>query len=140
MAESKKEKTGRPKAPKLSTHARIKNSREVAQGKKNYEAMYSFITGFICFLVILFVLFGGINQRKFLIATQRMGETISEFVGRLINPTAINITDDGVYIDPEGLGENIEDATNSRKGTQEEALNEDASSELTEENTEENNN
>lgn len=112
--EPKKEKSGRPKAPKLSAAARIKNSREIAQGKRNYEAAYQFIVSILIFFVILFVLFGGINQRKFVEAVGRMGNTISEFVGKLINPEALNVTDDGVYIDPDKLGDNIDDAIETK--------------------------
>lgn len=112
--EPKKEKSGRPKAPKLSAAARIKNSREIAQGKRNYEAAYQFIVSILIFFVILFVLFGGINQRKFVEAVGRMGNTISEFVGKLINPEALNVTDDGVYIDPDKLGDNIDDAVETK--------------------------
>ena len=114
--EPKKEKSGRPKAPKLGAAQRIRQSREVAQGKKNYEAWYSFIIAVLTFLLILFVLFGGINQRKFLFAVKDIGDTISEFMGKLINPQALNITDDGVYIDPEALGENIQDAVETKTG------------------------
>ena len=112
--EQKKKKSGRPKAPKLSAAARIKNSREIAQGKRNYEAAYQFIVSILIFFVILFVLFGGINQRKFVEAVGRMGNTISEFVGKLINPEALNVTDDGVYIDPDKLGDNIDDAIETK--------------------------
>lgn len=117
--EPTKEKSGKPKAPKLSTGERLRRSREVAQGKKNYEALYSFIISVLLFFVALFVLFGGINQRKFLIAVQNMGTTISEFVGHMIKPDSINITDDGVYIDPDKLGENIGEAIEQKENIEE---------------------
>lgn len=120
----KKEKTKREKAPKLSTRKRLLQSREVAQGKKNYEAFYSFILAVLGFFVILFILFGGINQRKFIMATKNLGETISGIVGRLINPSAFDITDDGVYINPEKLSENISDSTDNFNNGQEQQVDE----------------
>ena len=73
----------------------------------------------------MFVLFGGINQRKFVYAVKGIGETISGVVGRIINPTAFELTEDGVYINKEQLGENISDTTDvfNNSQTQEDSSN-----------------
>lgn len=51
-------------------------------------------------LLVLFILMGGVNQRKFIEAVQRVSWNVSKTVGEWMQGPNIEVNDDGVYLKP----------------------------------------
>ena len=101
----KKKKTKNTTSVKLpSARKSIKRQRHMAQGKAEFEGLWGIITVVVVGALILFILFGGINQRKAWETMKEWGETIGQKVSEWINPDQVIFTDDGVYVDPDGDG------------------------------------
>ena len=101
MAEEKKKKkksdnvtVNLPKA-----RASLKRQREMGQLKGNYEDAWKAAGYVAIFLLILFVLLGGINQKKAWEWFKKLGYNIGHTVSSWIN-VDVEATDDGIYIDP----------------------------------------
>lgn len=96
---AKKEKT-QIKLPKA--WETVKHRNETAQGKANYEDLWKALGVVAIIGVILFVLLGGVNQRKvweFAIDwSNNVGITISNW----LSGGDVEVTEDGVYWDPTG--------------------------------------
>lgn len=101
----KKEKKKSSTSVRLpSARKSIKRQRHMAQGKAEWNGMWELITVGIVILLILFILFGGINQRKFVKTASEWSQTIGQKVQQILNPDDVMVTDDGVYVDPNGDG------------------------------------
>lgn len=105
--EKKKEK----KPKKQKTEVKLPNAkrsiarqRHMAQGKADFNGWFGLITGFVVFLLVLFILFGGINQRAFIETMGRWGQTIGEKVSQFIEPENVIVTENGIYVDLDGDG------------------------------------
>ena len=83
----------------------IKRQRQMAQGKADYNDMWHLIGVFAIFILIAFILLGGINQKATLITFKNISQTIGEKVSSWIHPENVIITENGVYVDTDGDGE-----------------------------------
>ena len=105
----KKQKKEKVSIKLPNTRHLIRRQRAVAQGKANYNDFYSFLGTAIVVLIILFVLFGGINQRKFLETMKDLGNRWAYRIGHLFNPDAVTVNNDGIYIDPNSIVEGADE-------------------------------
>lgn len=107
--------SAKPKEPKKkkknSTSVKLPNARRsiirqrrMAQGKAEYNGFFDLAAGIIVIALILFILFGGINQRKFVETMGRWSKTIGEKFQQIVHPDQVIINDDGVYYDVDGDG------------------------------------
>ncbi len=129
----KKKERDRKRVSLPSARRRLLQSREMAQGKRTYEDLWKLAGTVLAFLGIMFVLLGGINQRAAVETIVRWGNNVGRFVSYLINPNSINLTENGVYIDPEHVSENIEELQNEREDINEQEENQDKTEEDKEE-------
>ena len=100
----KKEKQKKKEKVQLklpNTRHLIKRQRAVAQGKANYNDLYAFVGVVFLIGLILFVLLGGINQRKFIETVYRISQRWGETISQWFNPDSIVVNNDGIYLDPE---------------------------------------
>ena len=107
-------KNVRPKEPrkkKNSTSVKLPNARKsivrqrrMAQGKAEYNGLFELIGAALIVILILFILFGGINQRKFVETMGQWSQTIGEKFQQIFHPDQVIIDDDGVYYDVDGDG------------------------------------
>lgn len=88
-------------------------------GKLNTDGLFSFIAGTILVLLIIFVLLGGVNQKKAITWIFTFAQNIGHTVSDWFNPDNIDITDDGVYYRPDGntVGTTAPDETSNTKET-----------------------
>lgn len=101
--EKKKEKKKRKERMDINLpNARrsMKRSREMRQERANYEDMWKFIGTGLALLAILFVLLGGINQRTTIEAINNIAQTIGNKVGNWLGGADVEVTEDGVYLQP----------------------------------------
>lgn len=87
-----------------SARKSIKRQRHMAQGKAEWNGMMELLTGVIVVGLILFILFGGINQRKFFETMKNWSDTMGQKVQQIMNPDQVIVDDDGVYYDVDGDG------------------------------------
>ena len=100
---SKKEKTS-VKLP--SVRKSIARQKHLSQGKADWNGWVELATVGLVVLLILFILFGGINQRKFFETATKWSKTIGTKISQVFNPDKnIIVNDDGVYVDPDEDGE-----------------------------------
>ena len=97
--EVKKKNTTSVKLP--SARRSIQRQRHMAQGKKGYEDLWKFLTGIGVVLLIAFILLGGINQRKFINTMGKWSQTIGEKLSGFIHPEKLEVTEDGIYYNPD---------------------------------------
>ena len=106
--EKKKEK--KPKKQKTevklpNAKKSIRRQRAMAQGKADFNGWVELITGIAIFLLILFILFGGINQRAFFETMGKFGQTIGEKISQFVDPDNVVVNENGIYYDLDGDGE-----------------------------------
>ena len=105
----------KPKEPKKkkknSTSVKLPNARKsiirqrrMAQGKAEYNGIFDLAAAAVIVALILFILFGGINQRKFVETMGRWSKTIGQKFQQIVHPDNVIINDDGVYYDVDGDG------------------------------------
>lgn len=108
--------SAKPKEPKKkkknSTSVKLPNARRsiirqrrMAQGKAEYNGIFDLVAAAVVVGLILFILFGGINQRKFVETMGRWSQTIGEKFQQIVHPDQVIINDDGVYYDVDGDGD-----------------------------------
>ena len=96
----KKKDKKKPQSVSLPNARRsIRRQREMAQGRANYEDTFKLVGVIASVLLVLFLLLGGINQRKFLTTIIDIGMGWGEKVGNLIGENQVEITEDGVYLE-----------------------------------------
>lgn len=108
MGEKKKKEKTEIKLPKAWQS--VKHRNEMAQGRENYNSIFTAVGAILVIGLIAFVLFGGINQRKTIEWFFEFGRHIGDIVTSWFNPDDIVVNDDGVYIVP-GSGDSTEGTT-----------------------------
>ena len=103
--ERKKEKKQKTEVKLPNARKSIKRQRAMAQGKADFNGWVGLATGLVVGLLVLFILFGGINQRAFWDTMKEWGQTIGQKVSQFIEPENVLITDNGVYYDTDGDGQ-----------------------------------
>ena len=78
----------------------VKHQKETAQTKANIDDISSLIVGIIIAILVLFILLGGINQRAFINFIFDWSHNAGETISAWINGANIQITDNGIYLDP----------------------------------------
>lgn len=99
MAKEKKEKT-EIKLPKA--WASMKRRNETAQARENYKGIWTLITGVITLAIILFIILGGVNQRKLWETLQNWAINVGNTVAGWFGKGDIEVNDDGIYWRPNG--------------------------------------
>lgn len=94
--EKKKAPTAKISLPKA--RAQLKRQKEMNRMRSDREGANNLLTGLIVVLLILFILLGGINQRKTWEAAKRLGANVGQTVASWFNPDSVDVNDDGVYI------------------------------------------
>lgn len=92
-------KNKKPKLPRIFGN-KGKMSSGGGSGGRGIGGLADIIVSIVVFLAILFVLMGGINQRKFIESTFKLGEDIGKTVSGWFGADNIEINEDGVYIKP----------------------------------------
>lgn len=110
MAEEKKTKKKKEQVSVKLPNARksISRQKQMAQGKADLQGWWTFIGIAVAAGLILFILLGGINQRKFFETMKNIGVNIGEKVASWIHPDDIQVEDDGIYLRP-GSGKKAEE-------------------------------
>lgn len=103
--EERKQKRKNKKTPVAKINlpkarAQLKRQKEMNRIRSDRDGASSLITGLIVALIIIFVLLGGINQRKTWEAAQRLGSNIGHTISSWFSADDIEVNDDGVYIKP----------------------------------------
>lgn len=101
----KKQKKQKTEVKLPNARRSIRRQRQMAQGKADYNDMWTLIGALLVVGLVLFILFGGINQRAFWETMKDMGDKIGQTVSEWINPDQVIFTDDGIYVDPDGDGQ-----------------------------------
>lgn len=98
---SKKEK--KTKLPKIfGSKSGSGNGSGGGDGTRLGMTIVAFILTALPIILFIFAITGGINQRKFIEASAKLGENIGKTVsGWLGDGKNIEVTDDGIYIRPE---------------------------------------
>jgi len=105
--EKKKEKKAKKKPTEVklpNAKKSIRRQRAMAQGKADFNGWFELIMGVAIFLLVLFILFGGINQRAFWETMKDWGQTIGQKVSSVFEPDNVIVNDDGIYYDVDGDG------------------------------------
>lgn len=89
-----------------------------AGGKLNTEGLFGFIGAIILVLIILFVLLGGVNQKKVVTWIFDFAHNVGYKVSSWFDPDKIDITDDGVYYRPDGVTQGTSAPTNESTSTE----------------------
>ena len=96
------------KIPKVKV--KLKNKQNSGSiGEETGQAVFKVVLVIIGVGLVLFILLGGINQRKFLESIFRIGSNIGEKTENITSPDIIDITDDGIYLNPDKVGQAIEE-------------------------------
>lgn len=99
MAKEKKEKT-EIKLPKA--WATMKRRNETSQARKTYDEFWKVMGTVVIIALILFVLLGGINQRKAWETLKKWGNNVASAIAGIFNLGDIEVNDDGVYLRLDG--------------------------------------
>lgn len=109
--QGKPAKQKEPKKKKNSTSVKLPNARKsiirqrrMAQGKAEYNGIFDLIGAVVVVGLILFILFGGINQRRFVETMDKWAQTIGYKFQQIVHPDQVIVNDDGVYYDVDGDG------------------------------------
>lgn len=113
MAEKKKKEKTEIKLPKAWQS--VKHRNEMAQGRETYNDLWKAIGILLAVGVLLFVLMGGINQRKAVEWFMEFGRRIGDTVDSWFNPDDIVVNDDGIYYKP-GSGGSDGDTSSDNGG------------------------
>jgi len=108
----------------------VKHRNEMAQTRNNFEDTWKAIGTIIAILVILFVLLGGVSQRKIIHFVFSWSKNVGESISNWFEGGSIITNEDGIYWDPTGEnGEPIVDAPedNGETSNGEETSNEEES-------------
>lgn len=111
MAKKEKNSVTLPKAWQS-----VKHQRETSQTKNNINDISSLIVGILIAILILFILLGGINQKAFVNFLFDWSKNVGDTVSSWINGANLQVTDDGIYIDPSGTKLNTQQ--NNQENTQ----------------------
>lgn len=111
MAKKEKNSVTLPKAWQS-----VKHQRDTSQTKNNINDISSLIVGILIAILILFILLGGINQRAFVNFLFDWSKNVGNTVSSWINGANLQVTDDGIYIDPSGTKLNTQQ--NNQENTQ----------------------
>lgn len=111
MAKKEKNSVTLPKAWQS-----VKHQRETSQTKNNINDISSLIVGILIAILILFILLGGINQKAFVNFLFDWSKNVGDTVSSWINGANLQVTDDGIYIDPSGTKFNTQQ--NNQENTQ----------------------
>ena len=110
MADEKKQKN-KTKKTKNTTSVKLPNARRsikrqraMAQGKASFNGWLALGGVILAAAVAAFILFGGINQRKFVETTSGLITGIGEKIASWVHPDDLLINEDGIYIDPDHDG------------------------------------
>lgn len=108
--EKEKSSVSLPKAWKS-----VKHSNDMKSARENFKDIGGIIAGIILALLIAFILLGGINQRGFVEAIFQWSDTVGHKISQWIEDSGIEVTDDGIYVNPNGigLGNSVNDAINT---------------------------
>ena len=99
MSKKKEEKVG-IKLPKAWVSMKHRN--ETSQARTNYEDIFKLVGVLLAVGVILFILLGGINQRKAWEAMKKWANNVGRTVAGWFSKGDIEVNDDGVYWRPNG--------------------------------------
>lgn len=108
----------------------VKHRNEMAQTRNNFEDTWKAIGTIIAILLILFVILGGVSQRKIFNFVFDWSKNVGEAVSNWFEGGSIITNEDGIYWDPTGEnGEPIVDTTedNGETSSGEETSNEEES-------------
>ena len=100
MAEKKKKEKKDVNLPSISRS--IRRSRDLAQGKANYNDGFKAVGIVLAILVIAFVLLGGINQAAFVRTMVDFAKNIGDKFVSWVDKGNVEVTDSGIYITPAG--------------------------------------
>lgn len=101
MAEDKKKEKKKKEVTDINLpNARrsLRRKKEMGQMKANYEDMWKFVGGIVIVLLVLFVLFGGINQLAFFKAMTDFATNVGNFFSSIFDKFKIVPTDTGIYL------------------------------------------
>ena len=93
------------KIPKVKVKLKNGQKNSGSIGEETGQAVFKAVMVIIGVGLVLFVLLGGINQRKFLESIFRIGSNIGEKTEKVTSPDIIDITDDGIYLNPDKAGQ-----------------------------------
>lgn len=108
----------------------VKHRNEMAQTRNNFEDTWKAIGTIIAILLILFVILGGVSQRKIFNFVFDWSKNVGEAVSNWFEGGSIITNEDGIYWDPTGEnGEPIVDTPedNGETSSGEETSNEEES-------------
>ena len=107
MAEKKKKKEKTEiKLPKA--WATLKHRNETAQARANYEDIWKLVGGVLVAAIVLFVLLGGINQRKAWETLKKWGNNVASAIAGLFGSADVEVNDDGIYLNFDGTSSSVE--------------------------------
>ena len=97
------------KIPKVKVKLKNEQKNSGSIGEETGQAVFKVILTIIGVGLVLFILLGGINQRKFLESIFQIGSNIGEKTENITSPDIIDITDDGIYLNPDKAGQAVEE-------------------------------
>ena len=105
QSEPKKKKKNSTSVKLPNARKSIIRQRRMAKGKAEYNGMFDLIGAIVVVALILFILFGGINQRKFVETMGKWSKVIGYKFQQIVHPDQVIINDDGIYYDVDGDGD-----------------------------------
>lgn len=80
----------------------IKRSNDMKASRENFKDLGGLIAGLIVAALVAFILLGGINQRAFVETMFKWSEVVGHKVSSWFESGGIEVTEDGVYLNPNG--------------------------------------
>ena len=80
----------------------IKRSNDMKASRENFKDLGGLIAGLILAALVAFILLGGINQRAFVETMFKWSEVVGHKVSSWFESGGVEVTEDGVYLNPNG--------------------------------------